>query len=335
MRIEEYRFELLNNAGLLIGALDGVELGGRITGNVNANIRWSCTLTYRGNIVKEQWYKYRIRIIAVIDGKEHPLGVFVVRGGEENFTPLGGKLALDLYDQTFIPASDAVENTYTVERGTNIDSAIRTLLESSGATGFAIDSTNAVVPSTMVWEPGTSKLRIANDLLASAGFMALWCDYTGAYRLSPHVPPRQRPVVYEFKPSQKAMHLPDWVRVQDARIPNKIICVSQESSGQPAMRAVAVNEDPDSPYSFQNQGQWVTEVHVGVEASSQAVLDAAAMRYLARAVSSATVKRHMAVLPIELNAVCANSEGGREVVENIDITLSPGSLMTITTREVA
>ena len=335
MRVEDYRFELLNNAGMVLGALDGVEPGGRLTGNVNAQIRWSAALTYHGDIPKTDWPKYRIRITAIINGEQRPLGEYVVRGGEQKNTPLGESLTLDLYDKTFIPASDAVEGTYTVAEGANIGSAVRALLESSGETNIVLDPTNAVTRSAMVWEPGTSKLRIINDLLDAAGYMSLWCDYGGAYRLSPYTPPKQRPIAYEFVPSDTAIHTPEWAREQDAKIPNKIICVSQESGDQPAMRAIALNEDPESPYSFQNQGQWIAEVHTGVEAATQAVLDAHAQRLLANAVSSATVKRSMALTPIELNAMCLNSGGGREVVENLDITLTPASLMQITTREVA
>lgn len=334
MRIEDYRFELVTPIGVNLGILEGIETGGRLTGNVNAQTRWSAQLTYHGDISKTDWYKYRIKIIAIIDEVEYPLGVYVVRGGEEQKTEHGNTITLDLYDKTFIPASDAVEDTYTVQEGTNIGTAIRALLASTGETNFILDTISQTANSALVWEAGTSKLRIINDLLDACGYMALWCDWQGTYRLTPYLPPKSRPVAYKFTQTPTAIHLPDFTRTQEAKIPNKIICISQESGDQPAMRAVAVNENPDSPYSFQNQGVWVAETHTGVEAASQQVLNDTANRLLASATVSATLKRQMALTPLELNAVCVNSMGGREVIENIDITLTPAELMNITTREV-
>lgn len=334
MRVEEFQYELLTRDGLLLGILDGVQAGGQLTGNVNAQIRWSGSLTYGGTITKNEWLRYRIRVSIIIDGVVQPLGVFVVRGGEETTTGDDHAITLDLYDKTFIPASDAVETTYTVPEGTNIATAVSTLLASTGETHITIDSATAMTRSAMVWDAGTTKIRIINDLLAATGYMALWCDAHGTYRLTPYTPPAERPIVYRFAPSMKAIHTPQWAREQDAKIPNKIICVSQESADAPAMTATAVNKDPTSPYSFQNQGVWVSEVHTGVEAATQAALNTAAQRYLATAVFSATVKRSMLLTPLELNSICLNDSGGREVIENLDMTLTPATLMQVTTREV-
>ena len=211
--------------------------------------------------------------------------------------------------------------------------AVHDILASTGETNLAITSDTTRLPSGLVWEPGTSKLTIINDLLASVGYSALWCDFTGAYRVSPYTLPSARPLAHTFSENERSIHSPEWAREHEALIPNKIVCISQETSDTPAMRSVALNEDPASPYSFQSQGVWVAETHTGIEAATQAVLDATAQRYLSSALSSATVQRSMLTTPIELASAVISGDGKREVVENIDITLTPASLMRITTRE--
>ena len=335
MRRETYVYGLLSRDGLVLGRLEHIAPGGHLSGNVNAKIRWSGSITYTGTITREQWYGYRIRPTLVINGKESPLGVYVVRPNQTTINASSTVLTLDLYDRTFIPASDAVDDTFSIPAGAVVTDAVREILASTGETNVAITRDATRLPAGLVWEPGTSKLTIINDLLASVGYSALWCDFTGAYRVSPYIPPSARPVAHTFNEDSTSIHSPDLVRKQDALIPNKIVCISQETSDTPAMRAVALNEDPTSPYSFQSQGVWVAETHTGCEAATQAVLDATARRYLASAVASATVQRSMLTTPIDLATAVTSRDGKREVVENIDITLTPASLMSITSREVA
>ena len=335
MRRETYVYDLLSRDGLVLRRLEHVAPGGHLSGNSNARIRWSGSITYTGTISQEEWYAYRIRPTLVVNGAETPLGVYVVRPSQSAVTATSTVLTLDLYDRTFIPASDAVDDTFSIPAGVVVTDAVREILASTGETNVAITRDATRLPSGLVWEPGTSKLTIINDLLASVGYSALWCDFTGAYRVAPYIPPSARPIAHTFNEDSTSIHSPDWVRKQDALIPNKIVCISQETSDTPAMRSVALNEDPASPYSFQSQGVWVAETHTGCEAATQAVLDATARRYLASAVASATVQRSMLTTPIDLATAVISHDGRREVVENIDITLTPTSLMTITSREVA
>lgn len=267
--------------------------------------------------------------------REYPLGLYIPRPANPVVdTETGSSLTVNLYDRTFIPANDAVEQSFSVPKGSSLSAIVRGLLESSGEK-TAITDMSITTRTDMVWEAGTTKIKIINDILAAAGFFSLHCDFHGAYHIDPYVPPASRPIAYRFAPSQTAIHLPKTAWEIDAKVPNKIICVSQETGDSPALVAVATNESPDSPYSFQNQGVWVTETHTGVEAATQQVLTQIAQRYLSTAASSATVERHMLATPLALNSLVLSQTGGREVVENIDIDFTPGELMKIITREVA
>ncbi len=329
MRVEDYRFELLTVNGLNLGRLEGVAPGGRLAGNRGAQIRWSGNLTYTGEIPRPDWYRYRIRPVATINGVDQPLGVYVVRPGETRHDPTGTTVSLDLYDKTLIPAEDATTDTLTILEGTPINAAVTGLL----AAPVVAEADVTVTSSVMVWEPGTTKLRVINDLLATGGYKALWCDFTGAYRIEKWVPPASRPVAHQFTPGDTAIHTGTWVVKQDVKVPNKVICISQETADSPAMRTVATNENLDSPFSFQNQGMWIAATYTGIEACTQEILNQVAARYLAAAETSATITRTMALTPLDLGAVVTDQTGRREVIENIDIALTPGALMTVTSRQ--
>lgn len=333
MRVEDYVFDLLTPDGLVVSRLEGIEPGGHLTGNSASQIRWSGTLTYHGDITPTQWYKYRIRPALQLDGKTQPLGVYVVRPSTQTITTGGGALSLDLYDRTFIPANDALERTYCADAGVKLTSIVKELLESTGEENINLQENPAVTKTPMVWEAGTAKLRLINDLLQALGFFSLHCDFNGTYRIEPYTPPVSRPILKVFTPGQNATHLIDTTVNLDAKVPNKIICLSQETATQPAMRAVALNENPASPYSFQNQGVWVARTITGIEAASQAVLDQTATRMLSQAGAATTIKRALATTPIPLGSVVTGEQGTREVVENVDITLTPATLMSITSRQ--
>lgn len=334
-RVEEYRIELLNRYGQVIKTLTHTETNGRLTGNVNSEIRWSGEITYHGADISEtQWLHMRARPVATINGTDYPLGVYVIRPSNPIDDTASTRIKLNLYDKTFIPANDAVTDTYTVPAGSRVTEVIHQLLTSTGEANVAVTHCALTLASALVWEAGTTKLRIINDLLDAIGYFSLWCDFSGEYRLDPYIPPSQRPICYTFTPSAHARHTARTERSLESKVPNRILCISQETGTTPAMRSIAINIDPTSPYSFTNQGVWITQTHTGIEAATQQILDTKAARYLARAVSSATVTRSMAASAFALNSRVSNAQGGNEIIENIDITLTPGQLMTITTREV-
>ena len=117
-------------------------------------------------------------------------------------------------------------------------------------------------------------------------------------------------MAYKFMPGEHATFLPDVGWKAEATVHNRVVCVSQETGESPAMVAVAENTNPDSPYSFQTQGRWVTRVEENVEAASQAVLNQHAQRLLAgEGTAGRVVSRELLPEAIELNAVVTSSVG--------------------------
>ncbi|MCE0510840.1 hypothetical protein LVJ59_17465 [Microbacterium sp. KKR3/1] len=199
-----------------------------------------------------------------------------------------------------VVSEDTVEDRYSLPAGTEIIPAVVEVIESSGEVRIAVTESASVLPSALTWEAGTSKLTIINDLLQAAGYWSLWCDGSGLFRVEPYVDPASRPVSFEFKHGEASVHFPDWSSEQDnTSVPNRFIAVGQGDEDAPPLVGVATNEDPESQYSYQARGRWITAKDEGVEAESQSVIDQYAARRLRDAmtpVSRLTVTHAMLAL---------------------------------------
>ncbi|WP_238560313.1 hypothetical protein [Leucobacter sp. UCD-THU] len=209
---------------------------------------------------------------------------------------------VDLLSKMAVVDEDTVETRYSLPAGTPIIPTVVALIESTGETRIATTDSDTALAAAMVWDAGTSKLTIINDLLGAAGYWSLWCDGGGQYRVEPYVLPAERPLAGEFAAGEFAIHQPGWEREQDlASVPNRFVVVGQGDDEEPALAAVATNEDPESRFSFQARGRWITRTETGVE-GTQDVLNALAQRRLIDAMSPvAKLAVTHAIVPLNPN----------------------------------
>lgn len=329
---ERWIFELVDPLGSLIGPLEDVTTA-QISGNVNRQIRWDGSITL-GRESGIDWTRVRVRV-SYQKNDETPIrfGVFVPVLDQSDHTEGEHGQAtekISLFDRTNIPASDAVADTYTVLAGTRVTSAVRALLESTGEAGVSITEQGDTTRTDLVWDPGTTKLRIINDLLDSVGFFALHTSYGGQYVLEPYTAPRMRPVVASYMPGGRDLYTPKVSTTYPDLPVNRVILRARGDGDVPDLVATAENKA-----DFQRTGVWRTKFSGDVEATSQTVLQSMAARQLEEAGKATwTRSRTIAVAPLELNDVIAGADGGRETVEELSVTCTPGSLMTLETREV-
>lgn len=325
-RVESWRVELLTLADSSLGLLDGVS-GGSFTFNSNAVIRGGGSLEYQGEPI--DWLKHRVQPWYKIEaaGKvvEWPVGVFIPATPGTSYGDGATSISIALYDKLHIPDEDKLEYTYSAPKGSNVTDRVRSLLLGIGETKMAITDSEATLSSGMVWDVGTSKLRIINDLLGAINYFSLWVDGYGMFRADPYTRPQDRPITFGFVDDEHGIYSPDFVHEQDLfNIPNKVICIGQSDGNVPAKIGTATNEDPTSPYSFQSRGRWITRTEEGVEATSQGVLDALARRYLAEGrLAGSTFDLEHAPIQIDLN----DAVGFRRDIESIDVR---GTVETIT-----
>lgn len=325
-----------------IGELWGFT-GGEIEYVANRTVRGAGTLTIVDRGQNIDWVTTRVKPSLTINGYTWNLGVFVPSVPQEHWTDTGRFWTVDLLDKTSILDQDAVEKTYTVKAGTNVVNTVRALINSAGEkTTSAITDSSETLNKGLVWEPGTSKLRIINDLLDAIGYFSLWCDDLGRFRVEPYVYPDARPVAWDFSDQyEPRLYLSDFTREADIySVPNRVVAVSQPDSKDESMIAVASNEDPKSEFSYQRRGRWIVHTETGVEVTSQSALNTYAAKKLSNLSSVvATIDIQHAPVPIWLNQVVyftrtpADIHKERLTVQGMRIPLSATELMTSTLRE--
>lgn len=344
-RDESWQWDKLTLAEAPAGTLDGVEAG-TLEFNVNATIRGGGSLTWSGSpeqepdwskILLQPWYVLRTADMEI----RWPRGVFIPAAPVDSHNDTGKTVEVELYDKLLILDQDKVDTTYTVGKGANVVAAVRAVISSAGQTRHAIEDSTSTLRSAMVWEAGTSKLRIVNDLLDSINYFSLWCDGYGVYQGNPYKAPSARPVVRTFVDDEDSIYSPDFTHDRDMfNIPNKVIQVGRGDGDTPGLVATATNTDPGNPYSQPSRGRWIVHVDTDVEAASQAVLDGIAARRLGELaqVASAVDFTH-AHVPLELNDVVVFERGSQGLaltatVQTMSISTTPGDLMQSKIREV-
>jgi hypothetical protein len=366
-RVTSYRWEVLehsNGIDQLVGVLDGVS-DGALTWTQNAAVKGTGKATVNDldvaspgllRIGSLNLASVRVRPVCVIAGlPENPLGVFLISSATEDWENTGRVWSLELLDKCTVPSQDAVDESYSVAAGALIMQTVRTILASSGEY-IAIDESNTQATSNgMVWEAGTSKLKIINDLLDVAGYSAMWMDGYGSFKVTPRVLPAQRSITYELlgiprelRDGSQSIYTPSWTRNRDSfDVPNKVIAV-QAAGGDDAAALVGTwtNTDPDSPYSYVARGRWVPHVLDSVECpegTNGAIITFLQNRAQTTLVQMSAVQAQVKIthlpIPVRVSDVLRFSHvqagvDARHVITHIQLDTSPIGLMKTTLQEV-
>lgn len=379
-RTTRFRYELLEHdpatgVDSLVGFLDGVEPGGSLNWSAHASVKKSGTLNIVDlpaaadgltRIADVNIVTTRIRPVMVIDGlPEIPLSLYVVTASPEKWEATGRTYSVEMHDKSTVLAQDAVEVTYTANTSDTVLEIVRDVIESAGES-IAIDgSESRTLLNPMVWEAGTTKLAIVNDLLNAINYNSLWVDGVGAFRVTPYVRPAQRSIRYtvlndengerivrELTDGAESIYQPNWSRDRDTyKVPNKVVTVAQGSESAQPLSGVATNENPDSPYSYPSRGRWIVRPITGVEvpdysaevdpdAATEAFLNGVAQRQLIAA-SAVQARISVSTLPIPVELLdsirFASTPAGidaRHTTQAVTIPLSYDGLMRLDLQEV-
>lgn len=355
--VTEYRFDLLSNDEAVLGTLNGVE-GGSIDWQANASVKGGGSLDVTDVGDGVDWLNVRIRPVAILGGgagmtgvDERPIGVFIPAAPVENWN-IGRRWKVELLDKCSILDQDIVTDedgnpvTFSVATGANVVDEVIALIIGGGETAPAISPADKATSGPMVWEVGTSRLRIINDLLAAANFFSLWVDNAGQFRVTEYDPPSERVPVYEantpFSSGDDSLMNPAWDRDRDIySVPNRYVVIGVGDGEFEAPVAVATNEDINSPFSFQSRGRWITQVVTGVEATTQADLESRARMGLSQAtsVTSAITVTHAFLPDMRVNSVVRfkNPDADLDIlcsVSSTSLPLNPTELCKTELREV-
>jgi hypothetical protein len=353
-RVADFHYELLDKDDQLLGPLTGVGTGGELMWDAYAGVKSVGNLPITDLDQGINWLNARIRITAHLDPPdiEVPLGIYLCAAPVEEWTRFGRSWKVELMDKSSVldqdiqTDSDGNPITYGVDVGVNVIDKVKELILAAGESVDAIEPGNETMGAAQVWEPGTSTLKIINDLLTQAGYFSLYCDGSGQFRATPYVPPAQRIPIYSeanpFEIGDKSLMSPDWTNDQDLySIPNRYVVIGQGNGEAEALTAVATNTNELSPFSYQARGRWITAVEQGVEATGQEALDTYAARQLgARSSAGRSVKiKHLFLPEAQINRVVrfiapeANIDTLFSIL-SMRVTLDPLALTSTSIQEV-
>ena len=260
---------------------------------VGGTLQWSAFRAVQGSgsvqltrAVRIDPLNDRVRIVHSLDGRETPMGVWMLAlDGSTTDGPVTQQ-ELTLADKTHIPNRSTTGQWWNMWPGRVVTTWVQGLLWELGERAFAIEHATDTVASSMHWDHDATWLEIINDVLRSIGYGSLWADRFGHYRAEPYVEPGRRPVTASYGSDARAMR-PSWEDRAPLDIPNVFAYFVPGDEETPGYWVHARNDNPDSPFSVPSRAKYpgrrygeIVQAEQG-EASSREAAQAIANRRLA------------------------------------------------------
>jgi hypothetical protein len=202
---------------------------------------------------------------------EWPQGVFLLSSPERASDEADVvRRAVDAYDGLQVLADDLATERFTATQGDKYTDVISGIL---GTMVKSITPSTLTLPVDAEWEPGTSKLVIANDLCSAINYERVFFDENGTAIVRPYVAPADRAPEFTYRDDELSVILPSAVQQRDLfQIPNKWVLVVSEPD-RPALKAELTNSDPNSQTSTVARGRTITDFRTEQDAPDQATLE--------------------------------------------------------------
>lgn len=229
--------------------------GGSLSLSSLSDLRATGTLSFEGPSAPDQSSLLRLYYEAEDeDGQRHSeaMGTFFLALPAVN--ERGGKVSgdCDLKSVLRVAAGDCYGRTYTVSKGTNAVAKARAIIEGLGLRTNRPECAY-VLAAEMTWDPDASWLKIANDLLAAAGYGACDVDGYGTVVMAPYVEPQGREPSWVFADNDRSIMEPETSADSNAGdVPNAYRAKWEDE--QASLWACALNVDPHHPASVGNRG---------------------------------------------------------------------------------
>lgn len=262
MRTIDFRYTLIRN-GADYGSLKTFE-GGEPTIRMSSSgdIKTSLSGSF---LIPEKNYELlsdQIRPEMIIDGTVHHLGLFLPSAVEEIEDGPDHYLQIEAFDRGWQVQDSRLENLLHIDAGTPYLQAIEARLVEAGIGQASVTASAAALPEDREWNVGTSRLSIINELLGEINFNPLWFDAEGLAILEPVSVPNAVNIKHRIRSNDaKSLLYPAMKKSVDIyRAPNVFIAVCSNPDKSGVMRAVSVNDNPQSPLSTVRRGRSISTV---------------------------------------------------------------------------
>lgn len=224
-----------------------------------------------GNPVAIDWLSDEVQPCLIINGTEHPLGLFRLVTPSNDDNGVTEYVRVETYDRCWRVQQTKTESLVFFAAGTLYIDAIEQLLTAAGIETVLATPSNAVLSNDREdWDIGADHLTIVNQLLDEIGYKSLWFNAWGAAILEPKSVPEEseiKHVLYALDPDSDQANLPEDAITEilpglsresdlyDAANVFIVVCANPDKSG--IMMATAENNNPQSPLSIQRLGRRV------------------------------------------------------------------------------
>ena len=280
-RAISYRFDKLGPDNAYLGPLSNV-LKASVANNMLADIKRTAkfTLLDDGSV---DYLKHRIMPWARLrmpDGGyvEWPQGVFLLSTPKRSLSSgVYTSRDVEAYDQLQVLTDDKTSDRYSLTTGTFYTDALASIAAAEGLKASIVPS-SLTLPAALEWEPGTSWLRVMNDILSAINYDSAWFDETGRLICRPYQSPSVRAAEYAYATDATSVIGRDVDQTLDLfGVPNKWIISVSEPDRTPLVSSYT-NTSPSSPTSTVSRGRTIVDFSTGDEAADQATLDALVQR---------------------------------------------------------
>lgn len=202
----------------------------------------------------------RLRPVMILEGKEYPLGEFLLttvekrREGKQIFYYCEG------YDPSVFVFRTRLEEKLFLPAGQAYSDILSALLVRCGVDKVIMEPVEYVLATDREdWEVGTPVLDVINDLLDEIGYRPLYFDAAGQARIRPYQAVQAKNIDHTYGPGQPmgyGLVQENYVQEDDLFESYNVFLVQCENPDiKEMMQAVSVNDDPDSALSTMQIGR--------------------------------------------------------------------------------
>lgn len=291
-REQSWRYEIWDRDGYTGRNLAGV-VGGEVSWQKNQAIKGRGSL----NVVQNDdgaLINVFIRPVLTIKGwGEQPYGMWVPSFPTRAFTSASwtgtvGLVSLEaLLSYTSAASVVNTNNDISVMVSTvlPVTDWINAALVSAGIGNVAIQSSTKKENAPQLYTSGETLLQVINLQFDRIGYASIYSDMAGTLRAKQYVVPGERaesfPDLRPFDVDGHPMFSTVFNFTSNApNVPNRVRAVGASVGWLPGQTAVAINNDPTSPYSVVNRGYVIEKVYPEVNALSQAQVQSYANQQL-------------------------------------------------------
>lgn len=232
----------------------------------------------RGEFLRNAELDYlndELRPVQIIDGVEHPCGVFHISAYQDKIGEEGRMQSIEAYDKCFLLQSTTTEDVLRFAAGTKYLTAIENLLTAAGIGLYIMTPSNATLQTDREdWEIGTNYLEIVNELLVEINYAPIWFDANGYGVIEPKTEPSAENIKHTYKGTDVTSVL-SYNATSSVDIfgkPNVFICICENPDLPAPLIARAENNSPLSSLSTIKRGRRIAKTFKVDNIASQADL---------------------------------------------------------------